>query len=63
MNIDKIIKVIKDVSAEKYPDNPEVAEFCKNILKWERENISFLKPHYKEPYRKYLKDAQKQKNS
>lgn len=63
MNIDKIIKAIKDVSAKKYPGHPEVPELCENILRWERDNISFLKPRYKEPYKNFLKAAQKQGKS
>lgn len=59
MNLDNIIKILRVISEEKYPENPEVAEFCEKILKWERDNISFLKPHYKEPYKKYLKAAQR----
>lgn len=59
MNIDNIIKLIKEVSAEKYPEEPFVSDLCEKILKWERDNISYFKPHYKEPYKKYLNECLK----
>lgn len=61
MNVGNIIKVVKEIASEKYPDEPEIAEFCEMIIRYERDNISSLKPHYKEPYKKYLSDCLKNK--
>jgi hypothetical protein len=54
MNLDEIVKHINAISDELYPDSPEVANLCKELITWERENISKVTPRYKEPYKKIL---------
>lgn len=57
MNIDKIINVVRKVTADKYPDKPEIADFCEKIIRYERDNTSYTMPRYKEPYRRYLSEC------
>lgn len=57
MNIEKIIETLRQVAKEQCPGEPEVADFCEKIIRFERDNTSYTQPRYKEPYRKYLNES------
>lgn len=59
MNIKNLNETIDEVSKKLFPDDPEVAKLCQDIIDWERDNASTKVPRYKEPYLYMLKRIEK----
>lgn len=58
MDIESLLKTIKEVSEKLYPETPEVAKLCHAVMIWERSHISVAIPHYKDPFIRLLKGVE-----